>query len=228
MGIPIRRILRLGLALGVVATATAISPYGVTARSTHDVTHYDRKQISTQSDGTKIYLETMVVKGKHSKELQGVKDWKAYADETTLQLTTAQADAGYYDYTYWYTAGCRITAIGGLGPNYFYQLTHDYGYSDYREGNGMYRFVAAEGDTNEAWSTWWGWNILSHSIGSRYVMSRTYLPDGSNWPYQEYITGNYNMGHGVTTPWGNVIIESHAGWVKPVYGPGPNVSCYQS
>jgi hypothetical protein len=28
---------------------------------------------------------------------------------------------------------------------------------------------------------------------------------------QEYMVGNYEMGHGVTTPWGNIIVESHAG-----------------
>jgi hypothetical protein len=57
-------------------------------------------------------------------------------------------------------------------------------------------------------------------VGSREEAS------GATYPYREYIVGYYNMGHGLTTPWGNIIIESHAGWVKPVYGPGAQASCY--
>lgn len=227
-----KRLVRAGLMVMMASGAALASPLSVSAHSTHDVVKYERRQIATLGDGTRLYMETLATKGQHSRELKDIKDikdWNAYANETTVGVTTSQAAAGYYGIPGWYTAGCRITAYSGLGPIYYYQVTHDFGYNYYLEGVQIYPYIDTEGETNEAWSTWWGWNLLSHSFSSNpVVMSTQWLPNGQHHPYQEYITGNYYMGHGVTSPWGSIIIESHAGWVKPVYGPRGQVTCYQS
>ena len=225
MGISGRRLLQVGLIVGMAVAATA-SPLSVSAKSTHDVVRYERKNLGTLPDGTRVDMETLVVAGQHSKELNGVKDWKAYSSEQSLQVTTTQANAGYFDRPYWYTAGCRITGYNSLSENWHYQVTHDYAYSYYIDTI-SHPYIAAEGGTYEAWSTYLGWNMLSHSIGPRYVMWTTTL-GGKSYPYQEYLSGSYNVGHGVTTPWGSIIIESHAGNVKPIYGPEWQVQCQES
>jgi hypothetical protein len=227
MALLTRRVAKVGVALLFTVVALA-SPLSVRARSTHDVIRYDRQLVETLQDGTQIYVETIAAKGKHSNELKSVKDWKAYAAETTLEIASPQVAAGFYNTPSWGVAGCKVTAYSGIGPIYSYQLTQDYAYASYVEGSAVFWYIAQEGSTDEAVSTWWAWNNLGTSRKGPYVLSVQTLPTGQRFPYQEYRVGSYTFGHGVTTPWGNIIIESRSGWVKPIYGPAASVKCVNS